>query len=249
MASSTVLIVVKGRSHMNHKKYVFLIANIILAVNLLCISADVGFAQRVNLDSLTLETQQTSTESDRVIVIWWIPEEYWQVNLTHGGKLPPPQFEGFVRGLRPYTVFLVADGRIGTFGSITYRPEHEIRKSIQLVDSSSIGYPPVSNDKIDSDTLTALLMIKPALVTMLGPIGENMHFVLFPSKNKAGKQIAPATTEGAFSLKFGEREFKWKLPLGSLLPHKICPIDGEELNGAWKYCPWHGEKLSIKPNK
>jgi hypothetical protein len=227
----------------------FLIANIILAVNFLCISADVSFAQKANLDTLINETQKTSTETDRMTMIWWIPEEYWKVSLAQDGKLTPAQIEDFVGALRPYTLFVVADGKIGTFGAITYRAEDEIRKSIQIIDSSSSGYPPLSNDKIEGDTQTLLLMIKPVLANMLGPIGQNMHFILFPSKNKAGKQIAPAMTEGAFSLKFGESEYKWKLPLGSLLPHKICPIDGEELNGGWKFCPWHGEKLTSKPTK
>jgi hypothetical protein len=234
---------------MIHKRYISLIANIILAVTFLCMSADESFAQRINIDALTSETQKTSTEADRVTVIWWVPEEYWQVTLAQDDKLTPPQIEDFVRPLRQYTVFAVAEGKVGTYGAITYKPEDEVRKSIRLIDNSGIGYLPVSSDKIDSDTLAVLLMIKPVLANMNGPVGQNMHFVLFPAKDKAGKQIAPATTEGAFSLKFGASEFKWRLPLGSLLPRKICPTDGEELNGAWKFCPWHGEKLVSKPIK
>jgi len=36
---------------------------------------------------------------------------------------------------------------------------------------------------------------------------------------------------------------RWRTPLGSLLPLKICPKDGEGMNGAWNFCPWDGEKL------
>lgn len=86
-------------------------------------------------------------------------------------------------------------------------------------------------------------MMGPVLVNMLGPMGQNMHFFLFSSKKKNGQEIAVAKREGAFSVKLDKREFKWRLPLGSLLPPKVCPIDGEKLNGAWKFCPWHGVAL------
>jgi len=86
-------------------------------------------------------------------------------------------------------------------------------------------------------------MIKPVIVNTLGPLGQNMHFFLFPAKNKSGRNIADAKKGGVFSVRLGEREFKWRLPLGSLLPPKICPRCGEKLSGAYKYCPYDGTPL------
>jgi len=86
-------------------------------------------------------------------------------------------------------------------------------------------------------------MIKPVIANTLGPLGQNMHFLLFPAKDKNGQNIAEAKKEGAFSVKLGEREFKWRLPLGSLLPPKICPKCGEKLSGAYNYCPYDGTPL------
>ena len=76
-----------------------------------------------------------------------------------------------------------------------------------------------------------------------------MHLYLFPAKNKADKPIMEAKKDGAFTIGLADESFNWKLPLGSLLPPKVCPVDGEELNGAWKFCPWHGEALKPKPLK
>lgn len=90
-------------------------------------------------------------------------------------------------------------------------------------------------------------MIKPLLASAVGPLGQNLHFYLFPMTNREGLPILEAKKEGGFSLDFGGESFKWNLPIGALLPPKICPVDGEELNGGWKYCPWHGQQLKPKP--
>ncbi len=86
-------------------------------------------------------------------------------------------------------------------------------------------------------------MMSIPLTTILGPLGQNMHFIVFPSKNIKGQYIADVTKEGTFVVQLGETEFTWRLPLSSLVPPKICPVDGEKMSGAWKFCPWHGTKL------
>jgi hypothetical protein len=67
-----------------------------------------------------------------------------------------------------------------------------------------------------------LVMMKPVLANMLGPLGQNMHFFLFPAQTKAGARIAGATEKGHFKIKLGENEFTWRLPLDALLPGKVC---------------------------
>jgi hypothetical protein len=145
--------------------------------------------------------------------------------------------------LRPYMIIVAIDGKIGNFGGVTYKPEPTIRNSIQVIDNQGNSYRPLSNEEIDADTKNFLSMMQPVLANMLGPMGQNMHFYLFPPKNKAGQDIASAKKEGAFSLILDKRQFNWRLPLGSLLAPKICPVDGEKLSGAWKFCPWHGAEL------
>jgi len=49
--------------------------------------------------------------------------------------------------------------------------------------------------------------------------------------------------EGGFSVDLEGKAYTWRLPLGALLTRKTCPVDGEKLSGAWKFCPWHGKTL------
>ena len=204
-----------------------------------------SFAQnrKVDINVLTQETQKMSQSAGEMTLIWWIPEDFWRVSFEQDPNMTAAQTEAFIKVLRPYMVIVAVDGKIGSFGGITYKPESTIRNSIQLIDNQRNSYRSLSNEKVNADTKNFLSMMKPVFANMLGPMGQNMHFFLFPSKNKGGRNIADAKREGAFSVKLDKREFKWRLPLGSLIARKICPVDGEKLSGAWKFCPWHGVEL------
>ena len=204
-----------------------------------------SFAQdvKVDINALNKETQKRSRTADEMSFIWWLPEEFWQASFEKDPNMTASQKEAFLKVLRPYILILVVDGKMGSFGGITYNPKATIQNSIQVIDRQGNHYRPLGEDIIDADAKNFLSMMKPIFVNMLGPLGQNMHFFLFPSKDKKGQEIAAAKREGVFSVKLDKREFKWRLPLSSLLPKKVCPVDGEKLNGAWKFCPWHGVEL------
>jgi hypothetical protein len=204
-----------------------------------------SFAQdkKVEITKFVQESQKIDQSHESMTVVWWIPDDFWRVNFEQDPRATKAQYEELVEVIKPYTVFAVVDGKIGNFGGITFTPESSIRSSIQLIDAQKKSYPPFSMQKIDADMKNFLSMMKPVLANMLGPMGQNMHFFLFPAKNSAGKDIAHATKEGTFSVKFDNRDYKFRTPLGSLLPQKVCPVDGEKMSGAWKFCPWHGVEL------
>jgi hypothetical protein len=178
-----------------------------------------------------------------MVLAWWTPKEFWQATISQDSMITKAGIEEFMKVLRPYTIIAVIDGKMGAFGGITYKSEADIRSSTFIRDSHGTVYPPLSEDKIDINAKNFLSMMKPILANMLGPMGQNTHFFLFPAENKKGQKIADAKSEGTFSAKIGEKEFRWKLPLGPLLPPKICPSCGERLSGAYKFCPWDGTKL------
>ena len=176
-------------------------------------------------------------------LVWWVPEEYWRVSFARNPAVTEAQTEEFVSVLRPYTVVAVVDGKIGVLGGVTFTSEADIRAGIEIRDRQGTPYPPLSEDTVDAKARNSLAMMKPILANMLGPMGENMNFLFFPAKDQKDQSIAGATEDGAFSVKLGEREFRWRLPLSSLLPPKTCPRCKEECSGAWKFCPWCGAKL------
>jgi hypothetical protein len=156
------------------------------------------------------------------------------------------QAEAFIKVLRPYIVIVALDGEMGPLGGITYKSKETIQSTMQIIDSEGNHYFPLANDKIDTDTNNFLSLMKPVFANMLGAMGENMNFYLFPAKNEKGNNIVDVKKEGKFSIVIDKAEYKWKLPLSSLLPPRLCPIDSEQLNGAWKYCPTHGVDLTRK---
>ena len=198
---------------------------------------------KVNINDLVSETQKMDQSTDEMVLVWWIPEEYWTTSFKDDPSMTEEQREEFISVLRPYTVIVAVEGKMGAFGGVTYRPEKEIRDSIKLVDRSGTSYKPLKDEDLSADARNFLGMVKPVFENMLGPMGQNMHFIMFPAKGSDGKLIASAKEEGSFTVVTGGKDFKWRLPLGSLLPPKVCPVDGEKLSGAWKYCPWHGAKL------
>lgn len=216
----------------------------VVALFLLC-GMSLSFAQdrKVDINALTQETQKMSQSANEMTLIWWIPEEFWRVSFEKDPNMTASQIEEFLKVLRPYMLIVAVDGKMGAFGGVSYKPKATIQNSIQMIDREGTHYRPLSDENIDADTKNFLSMMKPVFVNMLGPLGQNMHFFLFPPKNKKGQDVAVAKREGAFSVKLDKREFKWRLPLGSLLPPKVCPVDGEKMNGAWKFCPWHGVEL------
>lgn len=204
-----------------------------------------GLAQesKIDLNMLIQETQKMSQETDEMTLIWWIPEEYWQVSFAQDPTTTEAQTEEFLKVLRPYTLIAVVDGKMGAFGGVTYRPEADVRAGIQIRDSQGAYYLPLSKDKIDVNTNNFLSMMKPVFANMLGPMGQNMHFFVFPAVDKDGRKIAEVKKDGDFSVELDGREFRWRLPLSSLLLPKVCLKCKEKCSGAWHFCPWCGASL------
>lgn len=211
----------------------------------LCMLAGAAMAAEVNLNNLINETQQMSEAPDEMTLVWWVPTEFWEASMAQDGTVASDEIDDFVKVLTPYTVVFAVDGTMGEFGGITYVSEKKIRKTIRLVDSKGERHAPLAKEDVNPDAVNLLAMLRPVIVNMLGPLGENMHFLVFPAKNKDGRTIAPATSEGKFSVELGSNTFDWRLPLGSLLDPKTCPKDGESMNGAWNFCPRHGNALAI----
>lgn len=207
-----------------------------------------SFAQekKIDLNALILETQKLSKSENKLSMVWWVPEEYWRASFEQSPNVNPNLVEAIIKSLSPYIVIIALDGEIGDLGDINYKSKESIQSTMQIIDAEGNHYFPLANEKIGSQANNFLYLMKPVFANMAGPMGENMNFYLFPSTNEKGINIIDAKKEGKFSVLMDKTEYKWKLPLSSLLASKLCPIDNEVLNGTWKFCPMHGVELSRK---
>lgn len=209
-----------------------------------CFTLITATGQQVNLDKFLTETQISNSDPNSMSLVWWIPIEFWKITLTQDGSMSEEQIDEFLSKLKPYVIFAVVDGEIGPFGGVTYTSFESITNTIQLVDRENTSYKPLKTTDLDPDVQNLLAMIKPMMQNMMGQLGENMNFFVFDDfKKKEQFRIADPYAIGSVQIKFTDQKYMWRTPIGALLPEKICPIDGELLDGSWKYCPHHGEPL------
>lgn len=196
-------------------------------------SSEIVYSEVMN--ELWLQT----ADEDAITSVWWVPTEYWEVDQS----LSTQDRDELRDVLDAYTMLVVVDGEIGVFGGTTFVPPGQLKGLVSLHDEAGSRYEPLSEEDINGDALILISMMRPMFEGMLGPMGENMALLMFPAESPEGKRIADPLAEGQFVVQVGERRFEWQTPLGSFLPPKYCPVDGKRLNGAWKYCPWHGAEL------
>lgn len=206
------------------------------------------FSQKTNIDidELIAETQISSNESDKIEIIWWIPVEFWEGIFDAEESMTEMQKKEMIKVLKPYSIFAIVVGTIGPFGGVTYTSLEQMEKTVKLNSSNREDYSPISYEELNSDTQILLASMKPVLKNMLGELGENMHFFVFPDLDKKKTRISDPKIPGAVIIEVNDKEYSWKTPLGSLMPPKFCPTCQERMNGAWEYCPWHGQKLVME---
>lgn len=220
----------------------------ILLASTLTISSLLGFAQEVKTDinELIEDTQINLGEQGEIKMAWWIPTEFWRVTFENEPGIPAEEVDNFMKTLEPYSIFAVVEGEIGNYGGVNYTPLETLESSLSLTGSDGKTYKSLLFTDLSADMRSFLSMFRPILVNMIGQLGENMHFFVFDDITSKGLRISDPYANGSVTLKCHNEEYKWRTPLGSLLAPKYCPVDNEEMSGAWKYCPFHGDELKEK---
>ena len=200
-------------------------------------------SHKVDSNELVEETQQTSPDDDRFRLVWWIPYEFWEVALSEDPSITEDDMAMFEEILKDYNIVGVIDGEIGYLGNITYRSFESIKNSLSIKTEKGLQLQPMDKENVSGDANTLLEMMRPFIANMLGAMGENFYFYMFPAQSSNNTRILDPYKSGRFSIQVQDESFEFRLPLGSLFPKKACPVDGEMLSGAWNFCPWHGKAL------
>ncbi len=76
-----------------------------------------------------------------------------------------------------------------------------------------------------------------------------MHVLIFPARDKDGKDIVDVTRQDRFTLvlkadkDYPEAVCMWHTPFDALTPVPPCAKCGEQSSAKWSFCPWCGQKL------
>ena len=202
-------------------------------------------AQDIDSIKLTQETQQLRQDQNQIDMVWWIPNEFWEASFKANPVITPEQQEEFIKVVDQYSIFCVMEGTIGAFGGITGTPKEELQAKVSLkVSGTKLSL--LDDSELSPDAQNFLQMMKPMLAGMLGQMGQSMEFIVFKGNNKDGAKHLNPKSKGSFTLILGEKEFKWRLPLASLLPPKFDPDTSDEFPGNYIYNPFTGKKLITK---
>src|SRR5467141_1460558 len=163
----------------------------VLAQNAAGTDADSG-----EVEDILKETQKQVGGNHRIGIVWWIPADFWEASAKRQGSSPERAREMFA-SLREYTIVCVAVGKMG-IGTINWSTEADVRSNTVLRDSAGINYKSVT--ELSSDAQGLLSIVKPVLTNVLGPMGQNLQFLLYPAKTSAGSTIADARRPGSFSV-------------------------------------------------
>ena len=211
-----------------------------MAVGLLC----AGVAGAVDLQELVKETQQTHNVESKITFVWWIPQEYWEASLASNPNMDPKEKADFLGALEAYQVVAVAYVKTGLSGFTEISPETDLLTHLHF-SSGGKQLDPVPDDKVVPGARAILAALKPLLAGMIGQLGQGMHFIVYPGRDGANRLVDP-NKSGAFQFSVYDQDFKWRLPLASLLPRKFDPKSNEDFPGNFDYNPYTGDKLKVR---
>lgn len=196
---------------------------------------------QVDVGQLMGELVITKKNGDNIKQVMLLPPDYWEIALSEGRYAGSSVIGELKAVFDGYLLVGTLDVKVNVMGNFL---GNEI--DIQLIDGNKSVHKPIPEEELNQDLKRMLEVFKPAMVNMLGKLGEQLQFFIFDNYDVNGDKILAPREKGNFSIVVNESKFAYRTPLGSMVEKKICPTTGEELNGNWDFCPWHGTNLNNK---
>lgn len=197
----------------------------------------------VDLDAMTTDIQRFSPDADRLTMVWWIPGEFWQVSILQEPGGTQEAADEFAAAMDGFVVVAVVDGSLTAFGTPKFVPPAQTRNLVTLTDANGQPARPVPEAQLNEEMQGLLGILEPLMVQMLGPMGQNMAFLVYPDDNGQGGRLVDPTTDGNLQVMVGPDEYNIETPLPSLLEPVSCAECSREFQGNYKFCPFDGEGL------
>lgn len=214
----------------------------------------------VATSELLRETQRQQNYDRNVMLVWWIPFEFWQVSTANQGESQRGSIALLEPILSPYTIIMVVDGRVLPLGNMNFADREQLEANLAVEtlmpagDVVAMTYLPEPPPQVQS----VLASIRPMLAANLGELGKNMQLFVYENRSKDGKAslspyqagglrvtltpFMPAPAEGAKPVAAKPAVFDFETPLDSLHVPRRCG-NGRAAHISWQFCPWDGKKL------
>ncbi|MCC7249957.1 MAG: hypothetical protein IT473_15140 [Lysobacter sp.] len=219
-----------------------------LGASALAVAADPAPSRRpfaeIELGKLTDDTQRVSSPGNQLNLVWWIPPEFWAASATQSGETDAKKIDEVARLFSKYTIVAVVKGEMGVVTMGDFMGEDQVRDIARVIDSKGRKLEPVPTKKLEPDLVILLGILKPILKSMIGPAGENMHFLAFPAKDASGVAISDPYRNGELVVMLGDQRFAFKTPLPSLLSPMYDMSSGEAFPGTYRFNPYTGNALT-----
>lgn len=196
-------------------------------------------AENVELIDMVRDLIITKKEGSNIKQVWWLPSEYWRIALSDSPDVSESIIADIENQLKGYSLFSVVNADIKPNGFM------KRETSITIINNNSI-LSPIPNEEVPEDISELINVLHPTLASMAGQLGEQMIFYVFKNELDDGTTAISPYHKGKLYVKVNDEDFIYRLPIQAMVEQKVCPEDGEYLNGNWEYCPWHGSKLLIK---
>ena len=200
-------------------------------------------AAQVDLGRMISDTQRSRQEGGRVILVWWIPGEYWVESNRNDPNVNQQNLKQLVAVVEQYVLVAVIDGEVTPMGGVKARSYDEIVRNVQLIAPGGVRFPPLGSEQLSPDMRTFLQVIKPLIANMLGQMGKGLEFVAFDGRRPDGARLIDPRREERFTVVYNGVNYDWRLPLGSMLPPLRDPKTGETFPGNYRHNPYTGDRL------
>ena len=199
---------------------------------------------RAGVAEILRDTQRTTQANGDITMVMWMPQQFWEESMKGNPALTPEGRAQVLAPLADYALFGVMRAKVGAGGLTDVQPKAELVKNLKL-EVNGKAVEPLAPEAIAPGAQMLLSSIKPAMAAMGGAAMQGMEFVVFPAKAD-GKPLIDALQAGTLQVSLYDQVYRWRTPLGSLLPVKVDAKTGEEFPGNYSFNPFTGEKLNLR---
>jgi len=202
----------------------------------------------LDFTAILKDVQMLRKVDNHLTLVLWMPEQYWKASLQSNDRLTDKAKAEFLEAMRPYTMVAVVDANVGFGGAFTFSSSDTVREIVKIEDSAGNLYAPLDPQTVGGSMKNLLQAMRPILANAMGALGSNLEFMLFPADSKSGGRIAEPTREGFFTVHVSDLRFRYRLPLGSLLPPMVDTRTGDTFPGNYHFDPFTGGRLTPAPS-